>query len=81
MMQTVGQVLVLVLMLGAVPLLVGGIFVRMDGEGSGLSGAGDKLPGEGPGLPLRWVSGQVVLWAGFQVICVPGILKGLLFIP
>lgn len=79
MMQTVGQVLVLVLMLGAVPLLVGGIFVRMDGEGSGLSGAGDKLPGEGPGLPLRWVSGQVVLWAGFQVICVPGILKGAAF--
>lgn len=25
-------------------------------------------------LPFRWVSGQIILWAGFQVICVPMIL-------
>lgn len=28
----------------------------------------------GTGLPFRWVSGQIILWAGFQVICVPMIL-------
>ena len=26
------------------------------------------------GLAFRWVSGQIILWAGFQVICVPMIL-------
>lgn len=25
-------------------------------------------------LPFRWISGQIILWAGFQVICVPMIL-------
>ena len=25
-------------------------------------------------IPFRWVSGQIILWAGFQVICVPMIL-------
>lgn len=27
-------------------------------------------------LPFRWVSGQFLLWAGFQVICVPMVLAG-----
>ncbi|MDE6641108.1 MAG: hypothetical protein K2K63_11325 [Acetatifactor sp.] len=61
MFQTLIQILILVLLLGAVPLLVGGIFARADGEGLK--------------LPLRWVSGQMALWAGFQVICVPAVLK------
>lgn len=26
------------------------------------------------GLPFRWISGQIILWAGFQIICVPMIL-------
>lgn len=26
-------------------------------------------------LPFRWISGQFLLWAGFQVICVPMILE------
>lgn len=68
MMQMVVQILILVFMLGIVPLVVGGIFARLDGEGS-------DLPKKSLNLPLRWVSGQMVLWAGFQVICVPGILK------
>lgn len=59
-MDTLIRVLFLVLLLGAAPLLVGGIFVRADGEGSH--------------LPSRWVSGQMFLWAGFQIICVPLIL-------
>lgn len=54
------QVLFLVLLLGAAPLLVGEIFARVDGEGLN--------------LPSRWVSGQMFLWAGFQIICVPLIL-------
>lgn len=59
-MNTLIQILVLVLLLGAAPLLVGGMFVRADGEGLN--------------LPCRWVSGQMFLWAGFQIICVPLIL-------
>lgn len=54
------QVLILILLLGVAPLLAGGIFVRAD-EG-------------GRQLPLRWVSGQFLLWAGFQIMCVPLVL-------
>lgn len=54
------QILILVLLLGAAPLLVGGLFVRPGGEGAD--------------LPFQWVSGQMFLWAGFQIICVPLIL-------
>lgn len=61
MFQIMIQILILVLLLGAVPLVVGGIFARADAEGFN--------------LPLRWVSGQMALWAGFQVICVPMVLK------
>lgn len=60
MLQIMIQLLILVLLLGAVPLLVGGIFARVAGEGLN--------------LPLRWVSGQMFLWTGFQIICVPLIL-------
>ena len=55
------QILILVLLLGVIPLFAGGIFAR----------AGEKSLN----LPLRWVSGQMALWAGFQVICVPAVLK------
>ena len=61
MFQTLIQILILVLLLGVVPLFVGGIFARVDKEGLN--------------LPLRWVSGQMLLWAGFQVICVPAVMK------
>lgn len=54
------QILILALLLGAAPFLAGGLFVRTGGEGSD--------------LPFRWVSGQMFLWAGFQIICVPLIL-------
>lgn len=74
MMQTVAQILMLVLLLGIVPLLVGGIFARLDGDVPHLSGEDSDFSKKGINLPLRWVSGQMVLWAGFQVICVPGIL-------
>lgn len=60
MLQIMIQLLILVLLLGAVPLLVGGVFARVDGEGLNLL--------------LRWVSGQMFLWTGFQIICVPLIL-------
>lgn len=33
------------------------------------------------GLPFLWISGQMLLWAGFQVICVPMVLKQLPFSP
>lgn len=61
MIQIVIQILILVLLLGVIPLLAGGIFVRVEGEGLN--------------LPLRWVGGQMFIWAGFQIICVPLILN------
>lgn len=61
MIQTLFQILILVLLLGAVPLFTGGIFARADEKNLN--------------LPLRWVSGQMALWAGFQLICVPAVLK------
>ncbi len=56
------QLLILAVLLLVVPLLAGDIFIDMDGS------AGR--------LPLRWVSGQFCLWAGFQLICVPFVLVG-----
>lgn len=55
------QVLVLVLLLVVIPLFTGGLFVPADERGPGV-------------LPLRWVGGQMLLWAGFQILCVPLIL-------
>lgn len=57
------QFLILFGILGLLPLVVGGIpgYVR-----------GEKFFAN---LPLRWVCGQFLLWAGFQVIAVPLILQ------
>lgn len=60
MIHILVQILILVLLLGVAPLLVGGLFSRIDKEGLN--------------LPLRWVSGQMLIWAVFQMICVPLIL-------
>lgn len=54
------QILILVLILLVLPVLVGGIFSRVDRKGFNLL--------------FRWVGGQVCLWAGFHAICVPLIL-------
>lgn len=54
------QILILALILFVFPTLVGGIFVTAAGKGNR--------------LVFRWVSGQMCLWAGFLVICVPRIL-------
>lgn len=60
MIQTLVQVLIFILLLAVIPFLAGGIFVRA---------------GEGGVRPVfRWVSGQMLIWAGFQIICVPLIL-------
>lgn len=53
--------MILVLFLLVVPVLAGSIFAGTD-RGSG-------------SLLFRWVSGQFLLWMGFQLICVPLILK------
>lgn len=53
--------LILMFFLLLVPTVAGGLF--MDGERLGRN------------LLFRWVSGQMLLWAGFQLICVPLILK------
>lgn len=61
MMRIVVQVLILILLLGAAPFLAGSLF----------AGPGTK---EGRSPVFCWVSGQMFLWAGFQMICVPLIL-------
>ena len=57
------QILILILVLGIIPLLVGGI--------PGYLGNNKILFS----LPMRWVGGQFLLWAGFQLICVPLVLQ------
>lgn len=54
------QLVILAVMLLAVPLLAGGVFVDLGRSCSGLLS--------------RWVSGQMLLWAGFELISVPMIL-------
>lgn len=61
-MGLIVQLVILAVSLFAVPLLAGGIF---GGEEKGY----DRLL-------FRWVSGQMALWAGFELICVPLILAG-----
>lgn len=55
------QVLWLGTLLLAIPTWIGAIFVNVDKSTKN--------------LPFRWISGQIVLWAGFQLICVPLVLK------
>jgi len=57
----VGQILILGLWLLVIPTLVGGL----------VAGAADKKTGN---LPFLWISGQIILWAVFQLICVPAVL-------
>lgn len=58
------QILILAVLLVLVPTVVGSITAGIEGKGTR-----DSMD------PLwRWVSGQIILWAGFQVICVPMIL-------
>lgn len=61
-------ILILILLLVALPVFVGGIPVCMSRE---------KVRW---GLPARWVAGQFLLWAGFQLICVPLVLRQVDFV-
>lgn len=54
------QLLILAVLLLVMPLLAGGIFVNVDKREVN--------------LPFLWISGQICLWAGFQLICVPLVL-------
>ncbi|HBA48746.1 MAG TPA: hypothetical protein DCZ91_13300 [Lachnospiraceae bacterium] len=56
------QLFLLALLLLAAPAVIGGLFYKVD-----------KLA---ENLFFRWIGGQFLLWAGFQLICVPLILKG-----
>lgn len=55
------QIVLLGILLLVIPTCIGYIFVNVD--------KGIKK------LPFRWISGQIVLWAGFQLITVPLVLK------
>ena len=54
------QLLILALLLLAVPAIVGSLCIHA-GEWGGK-------------LIFQWISGHFLLWAGFQVICVPMVL-------
>lgn len=56
------QLMILALLLLAAPTVIGGLFLKTD-----------RL---GKNILFRWVSGQFLLWAGFQLICVPLVLRG-----
>ena len=55
------EVLILSLLLIVAPLIVGTLFTGVDNTVAK--------------LPFRWISGQVLLWAGFQLVSIPFILK------
>ena len=55
----VGQLLILLLVL--FPFVIGGLITEAEGHDGKLL--------------FRWVSGQFLLWAGFQLLCVPLILR------
>ena len=57
----VGQLLILLLVLLLIPFVIGGVFAGLEREGKSLL--------------FRWIGGQVLLWAGFQLLCVPLILR------
>lgn len=64
-MPLVVQSFILALLLYGLPVIVGGCFgsmVRENGNGSRCS------------LPFLWISGQMFLWAAFQLVCVPFVL-------
>ena len=58
------QILILAALLLPVPAVVGGLAVNALGMNRSFAER----------LAFRWVSGQIILWAGFQVICVPLVL-------
>ncbi len=55
------RILLLGILLLVMPVIVGSLFLSVD----------KRLPK----LPFMWISGQMALWAGFQVITVPLVLK------
>lgn len=57
----VGQLLILLLVLLLIPFVIGGLITEAEGHDGKLL--------------FRWVSGQFLLWAGFQLLCVPLILR------
>lgn len=58
------QILIMAVFLLPLPIAVGGLAVHAAGKNMSLAEQ----------LAFRWVSGQIILWAGFQVICVPLVL-------
>lgn len=68
------QILILLLLSMVVPVVTGGIFAGSSGNG-GKKGILDK-EGWLSKLLFRWIGGQMCLWAGFHMICVPFILRG-----
>ena len=65
-MPLVIQIFMMILWLFGIPAAVGGCFERLRKNGEALH-AFERWS-------FRWVSGQMLLWAGFQLVCVPCVL-------
>lgn len=64
-MPLIVQILILALMMYGLPVMAGGCFCAASGP--------DARRGAGS-LVYRWISGQMFLWALFQMVCVPFVL-------
>ncbi len=67
------RIVILCIWLFGIPAAVGGCLRSVGRMGQrGDDGAGHERGGGG--LLALWVSGQMLLWAGFQIVCVPFVL-------
>lgn len=62
-MPLIVQILILALLMYGLPAMAGCCLYTATGDSA-----------EGRGLPFRWVAGQTLLWAVFQLVCVPFVL-------
>lgn len=78
------RICILTFCLAVVPTAAGGcfqsLFQRVGAAGKAGAVKGAESAGmSGCRLPFFWVSGQMLLWAGFQLLCVPCVLLELEF--
>lgn len=71
-MPLIIQSLILAFIMYGLPIMVGGCLVGAC-EGGMRDGVGDKK--QGSKMVERWIVGQMLLWAVFQLVCVPLVLR------
>lgn len=66
-MPLILQIFIMALWLSVIPMAVGGCFRNLSEKTAGSGRLLDRLL-------FRWVSGQMLLWACFQLVCVPCVI-------